>query len=76
MNITINDRELTVHGAEYYPPSRGYRNSMGVPEEPDEAGWWEWDFITGEDGEEVNLTDDEIEQVEIQLEREVDDGCR
>ena len=72
--ITINDRELTVHGAEYFPPSRGYRNSMGVPEEPDEAGWWDWDFITDEDGKEVELSDEELDQVDEKLESEASNG--
>jgi len=59
---------IIVVDAIYYPASRGYRNSYGVPEEPDYDACWEWDDITGADGGPVDLTDDAIAMIDGLLE--------
>lgn len=44
-------------------PTRGSRNSFGVPMEPDTDGDCEFDAATNtETGEPIDLTDDEIEE--------------
>ena len=46
------DVEFTVTG-----PTRGHRDSLGVPEEPDEDTSFEIESITDVDGEEVSFED-------------------
>ena len=48
----------------YIKAHRGYRNSLGVPEEPDEPDEIEIEGITAEKGNEVNVTDEEVEAIE------------
>ena len=52
--------EVTVHG-EYHRASRGHRDSLGVPEEPDEPAEFEIDTVTDIDGNEVEVSDHELE---------------
>jgi hypothetical protein len=52
--------EVTVHG-DYHRASRGYRDSLGVPEEPDEPSCFEIDTVTDSDGNEVEVSDHELD---------------
>lgn len=47
-----------------HPESRGRRDSLGVPEEPDEPAWIEIDAIEGGTDITFELTDDEIEALQ------------
>lgn len=53
---------LTVEG-EYEAPSRGARDSLGVPEEPDDPGGFEIDTITDQYCQSPDLTDDEMDEI-------------
>jgi len=48
----------------WYRAHRGYRNSLGVPEEPDEPAHAEVDSITTEDGTEIKVSDEEMAAIE------------
>lgn len=69
------DIDVTVQ-YEYHAASRGYRNSVGVPEEPDEDAYVEIYSVLQADGTEVDLTTKEeawltevcFEDAEIQRE--------
>jgi hypothetical protein len=49
---------------DYDPPCRGYRNSYGVPEEPDDPGGIVINSVTDADAHEVTMTGDEIADIE------------
>lgn len=54
--------EFSIHG-----PYRGYRNSMGVPEEPDEPLNIEIESITDEEGNKIDLVPDEEDRLAEEL---------
>jgi hypothetical protein len=58
----------------YFKAYRGYRDSLGVPEEPDEPAHYEIDSITDLEGNEINFDDIEggTDQVEENLVGEED----
>lgn len=53
--------------ATYFPPSRGMRDSLGVPEEPDDEGGWEIESVKL-DGQEMELSDEDLEAIYQALE--------
>lgn len=74
--ITFDDddgytREVEVD-YDIYPASRGYRNSMGVPEEPDEDESLEIDSIR-EAEEEIEVSDAEMARIEKAIWDSLDD---
>lgn len=51
----------------YWPPTRGYRDKYGAPEEPDTPAEIEViSVLHQETGEEVTLTDQQMEKVEAE----------
>lgn len=58
-HVTHKGRELTVE-ADFEPPTKGYRNSFGVPEEPDDPGGFVIEDVRDDDGP-VDADPDEIE---------------
>lgn len=54
-------REAVVRG-EYVPATFGFRNSLGVPEEPDEPSDFEIDSVTV-NGEEVKVSNEEYSAI-------------
>lgn len=54
------------------PACRGYRNSMGVPEEPDEPACAEVESVTGPDGKPFELTLAEEQRLDELCDEEAD----
>lgn len=68
--VEIGDYEIEVTvDFDYYPPSRGYRDSLGVPEEPDEPESLAINSITTTDGAELL---DQLPYYEIRV---LEDEC-
>lgn len=73
IEIQLDGRKVTVLGAEFFRGSKGPRDCWGAQEEADEEDSWEWDDIVDEDGEEVQLTDEEWDSVERGLNQAMED---
>lgn len=61
-SYTLNGVDIYVTG-KYMPPSRGYRDSLGVPEEPDEPADFEIYTVVDDEDNPVELDEKEAEQV-------------
>jgi hypothetical protein len=74
LSISDDETEIDVHcTGEYFPATRGYRDSLGVPEEPDEPACVELETamvygFPGDKGRDItcDLTDEQIESLEEQ----------
>lgn len=57
----------------YHSACRGYRNSLGVPEEPDEPAGVEIDSIVDADGNEFEVSEEEEEKIYAACMNDVED---
>ena len=70
----VVEKEVTVK-YEHTPACRGYRNSLGVPEEPDEEESVEIESVCDENGNELETVDD-ISDIEERLLKDLKGGDR
>lgn len=59
ITYTLEDGREIVVDFSCYGATKGYRNSLGVPEEPDEDPSIELNSITDEDGNEIKVSENE-----------------
>lgn len=60
----MNDIFILTVKYEHSPAFRGYRNSLHVPEEPDEPEDVSIYEITDEDGKQIDLSENSLERIE------------